>query len=409
MMTTAEVHWRDRAADLADDLARTGDVTDPAWLDAIRGTPRHELVPVFFQQLRPGRWTSTHVGDQGGRPASLAAAYSDAELAILLDRSVRPAAVLSTAIRPRHAARTLQALDVHPGHRVLHVGTGSGYLTALLCRRLGDQDVMSLDIEPALVDLAAARLAAIGHTPTVQAGHAWDGLPEHGPVDRIVATCALPSIPPSWLSQLGTHGIVVAELRLGPGAATLVRLARQAPDRIEGRFHPAGTAFAPLRPCPGRSSQHTAAWIDHDTSSPRSRWSTIAPDTPWLHDPEVSRVTWFLAALDLGMYEVRHQRRPQGFPPGHPAIVLDTPDGSWARIDTVARDGEHHVIEGGPRRLWAVVERAHRWWRDLGRPGWARFGLTVTPTEHTIWLDQPDGEHRWTRPTPTSASAWRKT
>jgi len=72
-------------------------------------------------------------------------------------------------------------------------------------------------------------------------------------------------------------------------------------------------------------------------------------------------------------------------------------DGSWCEV------GEHtgQVWEAGPTLLWAAVEDAHRRWRDLGEPGWDRFGLTVTPDRQWIWLDAPDGDHSWPlRPLP---------
>lgn len=84
------------------------------------------------------------------------------------------------------------------------------------------------------------------------------------------------------------------------------------------------------------------------------------------------------------------QRRPlirQGMP-----VLLD---GSWAEITLAAENGQHAVAEGGPRRLWHLIENAHRTWTDLDRPGWDRFGLTVTPQTHTVWFDQPDSDHTW--------------
>ncbi len=72
-------------------------------------------------------------------------------------------------------------LDLPPGHRVLEIGTGTGYNAALLCRRVGDRNVVSVDIDAELVGAARIRLAELGHHPTVvTAGHArgacwlWD-------------------------------------------------------------------------------------------------------------------------------------------------------------------------------------------------------------------------------------------
>jgi hypothetical protein len=66
------------------------------------------------------------------------------------------------------------------------------------------------------------------------------------------------------------------------------------------------------------------------------------------------------------------------------------PDGSWAEITLADTDGHHEVAEGGPRRLWSIVEGTHQRWTDLGRPGWDRFGLTMTRDRQTVWFDHPD-------------------
>jgi protein-L-isoaspartate O-methyltransferase len=61
--------------------------------------------------------------------------------------------------------RMLEALDVHSGHRVLEIGTGTGYNAALLSHRLGDTQVFSVDIDADLVELASQRLARTGYHP----------------------------------------------------------------------------------------------------------------------------------------------------------------------------------------------------------------------------------------------------
>src|SRR5690606_10027168 len=64
---------------------------------------------------------------------------------------------------------SLQALDAHQGHRVLEVGTGTGYNAALLCHRLGPDNVTSIDIDTGLVDRARERLAAFDYFPHLEA------------------------------------------------------------------------------------------------------------------------------------------------------------------------------------------------------------------------------------------------
>jgi protein-L-isoaspartate O-methyltransferase len=404
--TLAETHWRDLAARLADELARAGTTTDPAWLAAVRAIPRHELVSWFVAERPSGRWRSTDTAIPADQQAWLNAVYSDTELVTVLDSGIQPTAALPAPFGPGLAVRALDALDVQDGHRVLHIGTGSGYLTALLCHRLGDQHVYSLDIDHSLITRAGAQLAAIGRHPTLHTGDAWDGLPAHGPYDRIIATCSVGSIPPGWLRQLGPGGVVVADVKVGPDAGNVVRLERLAAGRLEGRFAPTYTAFTPMHHHSGRADQ-PCTWAEHDTASCRIRPTRLAPQTPWSTD---TRIVWFLAGLDIGEYAPYLRRQLGDFGDGGlPTTVnLDTPDGSWATVYLADYRGEHRVTEGGQLQLWSAVERAHRLWCDLGQPGWDRFGLTVTPNAQTLWLDEPGGEHRWTRPTQAVVGAWTK-
>lgn len=53
------------------------------------------------------------------------------------------------------------------------------------------------------------------------------------------------------------------------------------------------------------------------------------------------------------------------------------------------------MTKGGPRALWRMVEDAHQLWEGFDRPGWARFGITVTPDRQTVRLDDPVTGPRW--------------
>jgi hypothetical protein len=106
-------------------------------------------------------------------------------------------------------------------------------------------------------------------------------------------------------------------------------------------------------------------------------------------------VVWFLAAFDLGPdVSIGYTGPDTTSPPT--SVTLSTPDGSWAHAALAEVDGAHEVSEGGPRRLWRAVENAHQRWNRLEQPRWDRFGLTVTPDANTLWVDHPEGEHRWT-------------
>ncbi|WP_424188459.1 methyltransferase domain-containing protein [Actinokineospora sp. G85] len=96
---------------------------------------------------------------------------------------------------------------------MLEIGTGTGYNAALLCHRLGADKVVSVDLNPDLVTTARNALAALGHTPVLVVGNGDDGVPDHGPYDRIIATAAVPAIPAAWIDQLAPGGKIIANVR----------------------------------------------------------------------------------------------------------------------------------------------------------------------------------------------------
>jgi protein-L-isoaspartate(D-aspartate) O-methyltransferase len=124
----------------------------------------------------------------------------------------------STVSQPAMVALMLEQLDVRPGMRVLEIGTGSGYNTALLARLVGpDVDVVSIDVAADLAEAAASRLARLGIDADVRAGDGWAGVADRAPFDRIEATVGVPDLPPAWVEQLAPGGRLVTPLWLRPG------------------------------------------------------------------------------------------------------------------------------------------------------------------------------------------------
>jgi hypothetical protein len=80
--------------------------------------------------------------------------------------------------------------------------------------------------------------------------------------------------------------------------------------------------------------------------------------------------------------------------------VFSTGDGSWCAVRMWADDAcEREVRQDGPAEIWTEFETTHQTWDGLGQPNWDRLGLTVTPDGfHRVWLDEPDGEFRWSLP-----------
>lgn len=391
MTSTVDIQWPAFARRLANDLERTGKLHDPGWRAAVCAVPRHELIPDYYQQDNTGAWTQPENSTEQGRRQWMEKIYSNSVLITALREDVQPPRVLSSSTQPGLMTRMLEALDVHDGHRVLEIGTGTGYNAGLLAHRLGSDNVFSIDVEPSLIEMARERLRRLGFTPTLVAGDGAAGLAEHAPFDRIIATCAVPAVPWSWVDQVRVGGAVLADLKIAHGAGSLVRVTRTERHRAEGRFDATYAAFMGLRHHPGAPERATT-WADRKDSDIEQHVTTVDPQTPWQ-----SMIVWFLAAFDLGPdISIGFTGTDTTQPPS--AVSITTPDGSWARVAIDAMDGGHEATEGGPRRLWQAVEAAHERWSRLDRPGWDRFGLTVTPTEQVMWLDDPDSPHQWPVP-----------
>ncbi len=130
---------------------------------------------------------------------------------------------------PQPAAETiLRTLDVHPGQRVLHVGLGSGYLTALIAARGGI--VYGVDRLDGVITMVRHRLQALGLTEgsrvfSAKVGEATRGWPEQAPFDRILVTARGVGFAP-LVEQIGADGVLVALRGEGLRMRELIRVCR---------------------------------------------------------------------------------------------------------------------------------------------------------------------------------------
>jgi methyltransferase of ATP-grasp peptide maturase system len=379
---------------LADQLTAAGVLPDPEWALAFATVPRHLFAPAAYtvdpvtgtvgRMLRADAPCDTN--------AYLSAVYSDdAIVTQLSDAGV----ATSSSTQPAVMATMLHHLDVAPGQRVLEVGTGTGYNAALLSERLGDEQVVSVDIDPGLVDTARDALAEAGYTPLVAAHDGLDGYPLAAPYDRIIVTCSTQRVPLAWLEQVRPGGLILANLSHG-----VVPLRVTDNHTATGRFVPEVAGFIQARTADG-----PAEWTFRqllDVCMPNATAGTQTGDTrPARTDLD--------AFADMSNDEFDFFWRL--LTPGLTWCGLDAPDGfihclgdaatgSWARAQ---HHGDHaEVHQHGPRRLWDELRHDHQRWTTAGRPANHQVGLTITRTgEHLLWIDSPHHTHG-TLPTPTA-------
>ncbi len=379
---------------LADALVADGAVHS-SWLRrAFEDTPREMFVPRFYRS-ESGREVLVDGTDAQQHDEWLHGVYTDEALTVQLtpapDLADAAGAPTSSSSMPTVMAGMLEALDLQPCHRVLEIGTGTGYNAALLCHRVGADNVVSVELDPDLADAARRALADAGLFPVVRAGDGMAGLAAAAPFDRIIATAATDHIPPAWISQLVPGGIIIADLR-GSLAGSLLRLS--AIDEVaEGPFLNLPGTFMPLRTrldSPHRSGEKWDQVFDH--RNPQRTTTDVNPE--WVgRNPSLR----FMTQLHLAGQHLRGFLRPAG---GMEMSGRCT-DGSWCTVGLHPdNDGLFPVAQGGPQRLWDTVESCYAVWRRLGEPTVEQFGVTAyqDPGQQYVWLDQPDSHYRWPLP-----------
>ena len=169
---------------------RTWDVLDTDVLDLLHTLKRENFVPPVQREF----------------------ALMDVELPL---SSVAPSATGELMWSPKMEARVVQDVDLHGFEQVLEVGSGSGYLTALLASR--SAQVTSVEINPSLAKFAAANLAKAGiSNATVETGDAARGWTAHAPYDVIVFTGSMEVMPDDVLAQLKPGGKIFVILGKAP-------------------------------------------------------------------------------------------------------------------------------------------------------------------------------------------------
>lgn len=257
----------DAASDLVRDIVAGGGLSDPHWRAAFEAVRRETFVPYFYPFM-PGR-EDERLGrddpDPGRRAQWRAGVYADVPLAT----HVRDGVTISTSSQPSLMARMLEQLDVRDGMNVLEIGTGTGYNAALLAHRLGDAHVTTVDLESVITDAARRRLDEAGHRPRVVTGDGALGCPEHAPYDRVVATCAVSSIPGAWVEQCAPEALVLA-----PVATGLLALRVRDSGFATGRFGPTPAFFVPLRGAtpPGPQAPYPSGLPGHAVRSDSFRF-----------------------------------------------------------------------------------------------------------------------------------------
>ncbi|KAA6221508.1 methyltransferase domain-containing protein [Streptomyces albofaciens JCM 4342] len=339
------------------------------WRDAVAAVDRALFIPRVFEghdfTADPESW--------------LAAVYTDAPVVTQVndgedtpDGGFRLAT--SSSSMPSVMLDMLALLDVRDEHRVLEIGTGTGYHAAWLCHRLGDSWVTSVEFDPAVLIMALGNLRRAGFRLTAVAGDGRHGYRQGAPYDRVICTCTMRDIPSAWLEQCPDGRIVTpwgSSFFSGSFVALEVRngVAQGAfsgyPSFMWDRTRRAGTGrIADLYA--GEEGEHST------TDIPPQH---VIQDAPAFFTGLIVTDAWYRWHADDC---------------GEATLWFFSDDGaSWAAVEYAPDAATYEVEEYGPRALWDEVRGAFRRWHGLGRPERSRFGLSADRDGQRIWLDDP--------------------
>jgi protein-L-isoaspartate(D-aspartate) O-methyltransferase len=156
-----------------------------------------------------------------------------------------PIACGQTISQPYVVAYMTEQLGVAAGHRVLEIGTGSGYQAAVLSRLAGE--VVTVERYRTLAKSAGDRFRALGYRNIdVRVGDGFAGAPDRAPYDRVIVTAAAESVPQALVDQLADGGVMMLPLGEHHGAQRLVKLTKT--GETVSREDLIGVRFVPLLP-----------------------------------------------------------------------------------------------------------------------------------------------------------------
>lgn len=211
MSPEAEKPFAAERLSMVEQQLRQRGIHDERVLAAMNKVPRHEFVD-------PRDWSE---------------AYADHPIVI---------AEQQTTSQPYIIASMLQAAEIKPADRVLEVGAGSGYQTALLAELAAQ--VFAIDRYSTLTEEARRNLERLGYTNvTLVTGDGTLGLPEAAPFDVMIVSAAAPRVPPALVEQLALGGRLV--IPIGDSQQQVLEIVRKQPDGVAVEFLE-GCRFVPL-------------------------------------------------------------------------------------------------------------------------------------------------------------------
>ncbi len=227
-------------AQLAQEIAKV--VPDEQIIAAFEDVPRHIFVPSFYDRLAPGKREWRQISSTENEEIWMQEVYTNRPLTTAIDSHGYP--VCSSSL-PTIMAQMLQVLHLKPDSRVLEIGTGTGYNAALLAHIVGPKNVVSIDINDALLKDAHDRIAQTTGGGVLLIHMDGRDLSRLGTFDAIVVTAATTCFVPSWLNAMAPGGRLLFNWNTSLTKAMIVL--NQQDGSVQGQVCPFGGDFMLLQ------------------------------------------------------------------------------------------------------------------------------------------------------------------
>ncbi|MFC8334537.1 ATP-grasp peptide maturase system methyltransferase [Streptomyces olivaceus] len=374
-MNDEEVSAKELRARLVERLTDDGHLRTGPWREAVTAVPRHEFLRGgFFQEVAdstPTAWAPVAQDD----PRWLESCYEDVSLVTQIAGTVVPGdirgrimrAPTSSSTMPGLVVRMLEELRVDAGHRVLEIGTGTGYSTALMCHRLGEDFVTSVEVDEDVSVRARNALGHCGFAPNLIVGDGLAGDRDGAPYDRVIAACGLLTIPHELVEQTRPGGVMLVTLCGWLYSSELARLTVHEDGTASGRLLGGHVSFMLARP-----HLPPPLGLLPDLDEGDERRAVFGADV--IEDWNTRFVAQLAAPRAQHVVLTREGRTEH--------LFLDVDAGAWAVLRE--HDGRWTVRQNGPGRVWDAVEEHITRWRGAGAPPLEEFEITLTSAQPTI-------------------------
>ncbi|MGQ4511793.1 ATP-grasp peptide maturase system methyltransferase [Streptomyces sp. DW26H14] len=361
---------------LAGEITATGSAADAGWRAAVENVPREVFLgdavfrpdgagwePLRREEVGEREWLRLAHHDRTWVTQVEGTGADDARAPV----SGRPT---SSSTLPSQVVRMLDVAGIASADRVLEIGTGTGYSTAILSHRLGDAHVTSVECDESVAARAAAALRRAGYAPTLVVADGLRGWSARASYDALVATCAVRHVPFSWMAQVRDGGAITTTVGGWMLASGLVRLVLAEDGSASGRFTGDRVSYMLARP---HERPPGPGLFRYEVTVRECRVE------PAVLDDWTGRFVAQLAAPSAELTAA-----------GEGVALRDVATGSQAWTERAGNGWRVH--QHGPLRLWDQVEEAIAAWRGAGAPDQSAFGLTVA-ADHTqrVWIGDPDG------------------